>query len=275
MRINCLGKLIDLSQPKIMGILNLTQDSFYEGSRVGDLDNLVKRTEKLLNEGADFIDLGGMSTRPGALEISLEEELNKVIPAIERLVKEFPGILISVDTYRAKVAKKSIEAGAALINDISAGNLDEDLLKTVGELKVPYILMHMQGTPQNMQKDPKYDNVLIEVNQFLSDKIQVLRSFGVNDIILDPGFGLWKSCLEHNYTLMKQLHLIGMGEFPLLVGISRKSMVTKLLDISAQDALNATSVLHAFALQNGANILRVHDVKEAQETIRIWEQMQN
>lgn len=274
MRINCLGKLIDLSQPKIMGILNLTQDSFYEGSRVGDLDNLVKRTEKLLNEGADFIDLGGMSTRPGALEISLEEELNKVIPAIERLVKEFPDILISVDTYRAKVAKKSIEAGAALINDISAGNLDEDLLKTVGELKVPYILMHMQGTPQNMQKDPKYDNVLIEVNQFLAEKIQVLRSFGVNDIILDPGFGFGKS-LEHNYTLMKQLHLIGMGEFPLLVGISRKSMVTKLLDISAQDALNATSVLHAFALQNGANILRVHDVKEAQETIRIWEQMQN
>lgn len=274
MRINCLGKLIDLSQPKIMGILNLTQDSFYEGSRVGDLDNLVKRTEKLLNEGADFIDLGGMSTRSGALEISLEEELNKVIPAIERLVKEFPDILISVDTYRAKVAKKSIEAGAALINDISAGNLDEDLLKTVGELKVPYILMHMQGTPQNMQKDPKYDNVLIEVNQFLAEKIQVLRSFGVNDIILDPGFGFGKS-LEHNYTLMKQLHLIGMGEFPLLVGISRKSMVTKLLDISAQDALNATSVLHAFALQNGANILRVHDVKEAKETIRIWEQMQN
>lgn len=274
MRINCLGKLIDLSQPKIMGILNLTQDSFYEGSRVGDLDNLVKRTEKLLNEGAGFIDLGGMSTRSGALEISLEEELNKVIPAIERLVKEFPDILISVDTYRAKVAKKSIEAGAALINDISAGNLDEDLLKTVGELKVPYILMHMQGTPQNMQKDPKYDNVLIEVNQFLAEKIQVLRSFGVNDIILDPGFGFGKS-LEHNYTLMKQLHLIGMGEFPLLVGISRKSMVTKLLDISAQDALNATSVLHAFALQNGANILRVHDVKEAQETIRIWEQMQN
>lgn len=271
MRMNCLGRLIDLSQPKVMGILNLTEDSFFEGSRIDNLDLLLKKTEKMLNEGADFIDLGGMSTRPGAKEISVDEELHKVIPAVEQLVKNFPDILISVDTYRAKVAKASVEAGAALVNDISAGNLDEDLLKIVADLKVPYILMHMQGNPQTMQNAPQYEDVLVEVNQFFAAKIQTLKSLGVNDIILDPGFGFGKT-LAHNYALMKNLNLIGFEEFPILVGVSRKSMLTQLLGISAKDALNATSVLHVFALQNGAKILRVHDVKEAKEAIRIWQQ---
>lgn len=270
MRINCNGKLIDLSEPKIMGILNTTPDSFFAGSRTGTTDLALKKIEKMLEEGADFIDIGGMSTRPGSAEISETEELERVLPVVESSIKEFPDILISIDTYRTKVAKETIEAGAAIINDISAGSMDENLLKTVAELQVPYILMHMQGTPQNMQQNPVYENITLEVNQFLSEKIKELKELGINDIILDPGFGFGKS-VAHNYELFRNMDLLGFGEYPLLVGISRKSMITRFLNVSADEALNGTTVLNTIALQKGANILRVHDVREAKEAVRIWE----
>ena len=273
MRINCKGKLVDLTEPKIMGILNTTPDSFFAGSRSQNIDSALKRIEKLLEEGADFIDIGGMSTRPGSAEVSETEELERVVPVVEAAVHKFPEILISVDTYRAKVARETIEAGAAILNDISAGSMDENLFQTVAELQVPYILMHMQGTPQNMQQNPVYDDVTLEVNQFLSEKIRVLKELGVNDIILDPGFGFGKT-VEHNYELFKNMDLLGFWEFPLLVGISRKSMITRLLDIPPDEALNGTTVLNTLALQKGAKILRVHDVKEAQQTLMIWKQFQ-
>lgn len=273
MLINCKGKLVDLSQPKIMGILNTTPDSFFADSRGQNLDAALRRTEEMLNQGADFIDIGGMSTRPGSEEISEQEELDRIMPVLEAVLQEFPETLISIDTYRSNVIRATIGAGAAILNDISAGNLDDQLFQTVAELKVPYILMHMQGTPRNMQTHPVYENVVTEVNQFLAEKILQLKKSGVNDIILDPGFGFGKT-LEHNYELMKHLELIGFGEFPLLVGISRKSMVTKLLDIPANEALNGTTALNFYSLQKGAKILRVHDVKEAKQTLRIWESLQ-
>ncbi|SMC67724.1 dihydropteroate synthase [Moheibacter sediminis] len=273
MQINCKGKLVDLSQPKVMGILNITPDSFYDGGKNIEIQNALNQVETMLNQSADFVDIGGISTRPGSTEVSENEELNRVIPIVESILKEFPEILISVDTYRSKVAKESIQAGAAIINDISAGNLDEHLLQTVVELKVPYVLMHMQGKPKTMQQNPIYENVAIEVNQFFSEKINELKQLGINDIILDPGFGFGKT-VEHNYELMKNLDLIGFDEFPLLVGVSRKSMVTRLLDLKPSEALNGTSLLNFYALQKGAKILRVHDVKEAKEAIKIWEMLQ-
>jgi dihydropteroate synthase len=272
MLINCKGKLVDLSQPKIMGILNTTPDSFFVESRGQNLDAALRRTEEMLDQGADFIDIGGMSTRPGSNEITESEELNRIMPVLDAVLKEFPETLISIDTYRSNVVRETIGAGASIVNDISAGNLDDLLFQTVAELQVPYILMHMQGTPRNMQANPVYENVVTEVNQFLAEKILQLKKLGVNDIILDPGFGFGKT-LQHNYELMKHLDLIGFGEFPLLVGISRKSMVTRLLDISADEALNGTTALNMFALNKGANILRVHDVNEAKQTLRIWESL--
>lgn len=275
MKINCSGKLIDLREPKIMGILNMTFDSFFEGSRLNNVDEALKKAELLLIQGADFLDLGGMSTRLGSSEITLDEELKRVVPTVEAIMKEFPEVIISVDTYRSEVAKRSVEAGASIINDISAGVLDEKMFETVAELNVPYILMHMQGNPKNMQQNPHYENVTLEVNEFLSEKIQALKSLGVNDIILDPGFGVgFGKSLHHNYELMDKMDLIGFGEYPILVGISRKSMITQLLNISAKEALNGTSVLNLISLQKGANILRVHDVKEAKEVVQIWEQFQ-
>lgn len=256
-----------------MGILNTTPDSFFAESRGQNLDTALRRTEEMLREGADFIDIGGMSTRPGSEEISEQEELDRILPVVEAVLKEFPDVLISIDTYRSKVVRETIGAGAAIVNDISAGILDGELFATVAELKVPYILMHMQGKPRDMQINPTYENVVTEVNQFLAEKVLELKRLGVNDIILDPGFGFGKN-LDHNYELMKHLDLIGFGEFPLLVGISRKSMITRLLDIPADEALNGTTALNMFALSKGANILRVHDVKEAKETLRIWERLQ-
>lgn len=270
---NCKGKLIDLSQPKIMGILNANSDSFFAQSRVENVENALRKAEEMLNHGADFIDVGGMSTRPNSKEISEEEELSRIIPIIKNLQKEFPESLISVDTYRAKVAKESIESGAALINDISAGSLDPELFLTVAKLQVPYILMHMKGNPQTMQENPTYEDVILEINLFFSEKIKILRDLGVNDIILDPGFGFGKT-VQHNYQLMAHLNLLGQGEFPLLVGVSRKSMVTKLLNVKNEDALNGTTALHMIALEKGAKILRVHDVKEAKEALDIWQMIQ-
>src|SRR5690606_3864152 len=274
MYINCKGKLIDLSHPKIMGILNTTPDSFFSGSRSQNIDSALKRIEKLLTEGADFIDIGGMTTRPGSAEVSESDELERVVRAVEKAELEFPEIIISVDTYRSKVARETVEVGAAIINDISAGSMDEELLKTVADLKVPYILMHMQGSPQNMQTNPSYGDVTLEVNEFLSMKINELKSLGIHDIILDPGFGFGKT-LEHNYELFRQINTFGFGDFPLLVGISRKSMITQLFEISAEEALNGTSVLNTMALEKGAKILRVHDVKEAKQALEIWSRVSN
>lgn len=273
MLINCKGKLVDLSHPKIMGILNVTPDSFFEDSRSSKLDDVLRKVEKMLSEGADFIDVGGMSTRPDAIEISEDEELKRVIPVMEVLIREFPELLISIDTYRSRVVKEAVGAGAAIVNDISAGNLDAEMFQTISELHVPYILMHMQGAPQTMQKNPQYENITLEINQFFANKVLELRELGINDVILDPGFGFGKT-IEHNYELFQSLNMIGFGDFPILVGISRKSMITKFLNISNKEALNGTTVLNALALERGAKILRVHDVKEAKETVKIWEQIQ-
>lgn len=270
MHMNCKGKLIDLTKPKIMGILNSTPDSFFSGSRFESLEVALKVAEKMLMDGADFLDVGGMSTRQNSDEVSENEELNRVIPLVEVILKEFPDALISVDTYRSKVAKEAVNAGVALVNDISAGSMDGEMFSTMAELKVPYILMHMQGIPKTMQQNPTYENVVIEINQFFSEKIRELNELGVNDILLDPGFGFGKT-VEHNYELMQNLNLLGCGDFPLLVGVSRKSMVTRLLNSTAAEALNGTTALHMIALERGAKILRVHDVKEAREVVQIWE----
>lgn len=268
----CKGKLIDLSTPCVMGILNITPDSFYEGSRIQNAEAALKKAEQMLNEGADFLDIGGMSTRPGSEILNETEELKRVIPIIEIILKNFPETLISVDTWRSKVALETVEAGAAIVNDISAGSLDSELFQTVAELDVPYILMHMQGTPQTMQQNPVYKDVMLEVNQFLSEKIFELRKLGVSDIILDPGFGFGKT-VDHNYSLLKNLNLIGFGEFPILAGLSRKSMIKKLLDVDEKNALNGTTAVNMIALQNGANVLRVHDVKEAKQCVEIWKEL--
>lgn len=274
MMISCKRKLIDLSTPRVMGILNITPDSFYEGSRLKNADEALKKTEQMLNEGADFLDVGGMSTRPGSEILSETDELNRVIPIIEIILKNFPETLISVDTWRSKVALEAVGAGAAIVNDISAGSLDSELFQTVAKLDVPYILMHMQGTPQTMQQNPVYKDVVLEVNQFLSEKIIELRKLGVSDIILDPGFGFGKT-IDHNYRLLKNLNLIGFGEFPILAGLSRKSMIKKLLDVDEKNALNGTTAVNMIALQNGANILRMHDVKEAKQCVQIWQELKN
>src|SRR5690606_24513158 len=248
MQINCKGKLLDLSRPKVMGILNMTPDSFYDGGKNNQIHDALIQVENMLQAGADFIDIGGISTRPGSEAVSEEEELSRVIPVIEMILKKSPDTLISIDTYRAKVAREAVAAGVAIINDISAGSMDEKLLETVAELKVPYILMHMQGTPQTMQQNPVYENIVREVNQFFSEKINELKKLEINDIILDPGFGFGKS-VEHNYELMKNLPLLGFGDYPLLIGVSRKSMVTKLLGVKPAEALNGTSLLNFYALQ--------------------------
>ena len=266
--INCKGKLIELYSPKVMGIMNLTPDSFYDGGRLKNDRDILLHAEKLINEGATFIDLGGYSSRPNAKNISEKEELQRVIPVINTIIDKFPNALISIDTFRSKVAKYAIQSGACMINDISAGNMDKKMFKTVAELQVPYILMHMKGTPQTMQKNPTYDNIIQEVIYFFSQKINELRSLGVNDLIIDVGFGFGKT-IQQNYTLLKNLSLFKSLEVPILTGVSRKSMLYKMIDASAQEALNVTTVANTIALMNGTNILRVHDVKETIETIKI------
>lgn len=266
--INCKGKLIELYSPKVMGIMNLTPDSFYDGGRLKNDRDILLHAEKLINEGATFIDLGGYSSRPNAKHISEKEELQRVIPVINKIIDKFPNALISIDTFRSKVAKYAIQSGACMINDISAGNMDEKMFQTVAELQVPYILMHMKGTPQTMQKNPTYDNIIQEVIYFFSQKINELRSLGVNDLIIDVGFGFGKT-IQQNYTLLKNLSLFKSLEVPILTGVSRKSMLYKMIDASAQEALNVTTVANTIALMNGTNILRVHDVKETIETIKI------
>jgi dihydropteroate synthase len=268
MTINCKGQLIDLSIPKVMGILNLTPDSFYDGGKYKEVTSALNQVEKMLEEGATFIDVGAYSSRPNAEEISELEELQRILPIIEMMVTEFPNALISIDTFRSNVAKKCIEAGACLINDISAGKLDNNMLQTVANLHVPYIMMHMKGTPQTMQKMANYDHLLKEILFYFSKRIASARVLGIVDLIIDPGFGFAKT-IEQNFELLNQLELFKLIELPLLAGFSRKSMVYKPLNLSSKEALNGTTVLNTIALQKGASILRVHDVKEAVECVKL------
>ncbi len=264
------GKSLDLSTAKVMGILNVTPDSFYDGGKYDDGASMMDDVEEMIDEGVDIIDVGGISTRPGAKDVDEQEEFNRVIPVVEEIRRKFPKVLISVDTYRSGIARASVDIGADMINDVSAGAFDEKLIETVADLNVPYILMHMKGTPQNMQEGPVYEDVFTEILRFFKLTIGQLKERGVNQIIVDPGFGFGKS-LEHNYMVLRKLDGFKVLNLPILVGISRKSMISKLLNIDAEDGLNGTSVLNGIALLNGASILRVHDVKEARETINLIE----
>lgn len=266
--INCNGKLIDLSTPKVMGILNLTPDSFFDGGAYKSEKSIIEKVEKMLFDGATFIDVGAYSSRPNAVQISEEEELKRLIPTLKLLLKKFPELLISVDTFRSKVALASIENGVCMINDISAGEMDEKMFETVAQLQVPYVLMHMKGTPQNMHKNPTYENIISEIMYYFSEKINQLRTLGVNDLIIDVGFGFGKT-LEHNYQLLQNLDYFKHLNVPILTGISRKSMLQKPLNISANEALNATTVANTITLLKGSSIIRVHDVKEAVEAVKI------
>ena len=271
--INVKGQLMDLSEPRVMGILNVTPDSFYSESRLQTVEKIAARVVEIVNEGADFIDIGAYSSRPNADHVSLEEEMNRLRMGLEVITDVCPSIPISVDTFRADAARMCVEEyGVAIINDIAAGEMDTDMFRTVAELNVPYIMMHMQGTPQNMQKHPHYDNVLKEVFLYFAQKVQQLRDLGMKDIILDPGFGFGKT-VEHNYELLAHLEEFRVFELPLLVGVSRKSMIYRLLGGTPQDALNGTTVLDTICLLKGADILRVHDVREAVETVKIVEVM--
>lgn len=272
MTINCKGTLVDLSLPKVMGILNITPDSFFDGGKYKSEIEILNQTEKMLDEGATFIDIGAYSSRPGAKHISVEEEMNRIVPIIQLLIKKFPEILISVDTFRSKVVEATVSEGASLINDISGGNMDGSMFSTIADLQVPYVLMHMQGTPQNMQENPTYKNVVKEIYHDFSSKIGKLKELKVNDIIIDVGFGFGKT-IEHNYELLNHLSFFKHLSVPMLTGVSRKSMLYKVLESSAKDALNATTVANTIALLNGSNILRVHDVKEAVEAIQIVSQL--
>lgn len=268
MLINCKGKLIDLSSPKVMGILNCTPDSFFDGGKYKDEQSLLTQTEKMLLDGADFIDIGAYSSRPDAGFVAEEEELRRIVPVVEMLNKHFPETLLSIDTFRAKIAEACINAGAAIVNDISAGHLDENMLPTVGRLKVPYIMMHMRGNPQTMQSLTQYDDIVSDMLFYFSERIAAARDHGIDDLIIDPGFGFAKK-LEQNYEVLNKLELFKITGVPILTGLSRKSMIYKFLGITPGEALNGTTALNTIALMKGANILRVHDVKEAVETVKL------
>ena len=270
MTINCKGELIDLSSPKVMGILNITPDSFYDGGKHKNESEVLKHVEQMLNEGATFIDVGAYSSRPNAEHISETDELNRILPIVNLILRAFPEVILSIDTFRSEVAQKCIEAGAAIINDISAGKLDSNMLTTIAKLQVPYIMMHMRGNPKTMQKLTEYDDLLKDILYYFSERIAAANASGINDVIIDPGFGFAKT-LEQNFELLNKLELFNSIEKPLLVGVSRKSMIYKPLKTSAKEALNGTSVLNTVALQKGASILRVHDVKEAIECIKLVE----
>lgn len=266
--INCKGKLVELDTPKVMGILNITPNSFYDGGRYKSDSDFLKQAESMFSDGASFLDLGAYSSKPNAEFVSVEEEAQRLLPVLELLLKEFPDALISIDTFRADVAKKAINTGAAIINDISGGMLDANMLQTAGELGVPYIMMHMRGTPNTMQQFTQYTNLINDILYYFSERISAAKSHNIKDIIIDPGFGFSKT-LNQNYELMQKMELFSILELPLLVGISRKSMIYKLLGTTPKEALNGTTVLNTIAIQKGAKILRVHDVKEAVETLQI------
>ncbi len=271
--INCKGKLIDLSSPRIMGILNITPDSFYDGGKYNDEKEILKQVDRMLNEGATFIDVGAYSSRPGADFVSEADELKRIVPIVTLILKHFPETLLSIDTFRSEVAKQCMDAGAALINDISAGKLDDHMLQTIADLQVPYIMMHMRGNPQTMQQQTDYNDLVKDLLFYFSERLAAAKSLGIIDMIVDPGFGFSKT-LEQNYELLNKLELFDMLDKPVLVGISRKSMIYKLLDTKPGNALNATTVLNTVALQKGASILRVHDVKEAVECIKLVQKLE-
>ena len=270
--INCKGNLIDLSTPKVMGIINLTPDSFYDGGKLTSEKEILLKAEKMLQEGATFLDLGAYSSRPGAQFVSEKEEIDRVLPVIKILLNEFPETLLSIDTFRSNVANQSISAGASLINDISAGKLDDHMFKIIAQHQVPYVMMHMRGTPETMMKNTDYTDLTKEVLYYFSERIAKARSFGINDLIADPGFGFSKT-LDQNYELFNDLEIFRNLNVPLLLGISRKSMIQKKIKTTAADSLNGTTALHAIAIQKGASILRVHDVKEAFETINLLQNL--
>ena len=265
------GKLLDLSTPKIMGIINCTPDSFYKNSRFDSLSSILSEVEKKINEGADIIDLGGYSSRPNAENVSVDEEIKRIIPIVVELRKNFPELIISIDTFRGKVADEALSVGADIINDIGAFNLDSAMLDTLIKYKCPYILMHMKGNPQNMQKQAHYDFIFKEIVLFFSEKIKILLENGINDIILDPGFGFAKT-MEQNYSLLEKLQDFSFLNHPILVGVSRKSMIYNALNTSPEESLNGTSILNTLSISKGASFLRVHDVKEAREIITLMEQ---
>ena len=269
--LRCHDRLLELDTPVVMGILNATPDSFYDGGLYQSEEAVVQRAGEMLRQGATILDIGGASTRPGAKEVPEQEEMKRVVPLITAILKQYPQALLSVDTWRTRVAKAAVDAGASLVNDISAGRLDSDMYKTVAGLDVPYVLMHMQGTPGTMQKHPEYDDVVTEVLDFFIQETTKLHALGIKDIVLDPGFGFGKT-VAHNYLLLNNMHVfsqvLGM---PVLAGISRKSMICRVLNVAPSDALNGTTALNMLALQQGAKILRVHDVREAIETIRLWQ----
>jgi dihydropteroate synthase len=272
MFINCKGKLIDLSIPKVMGILNVTPNSFFDGGKYKNEDEIISQVDKMLSQGATFIDIGAYSSKPSAEFVSEQEETERIVPAIELILKHFPEALLSIDTFRAQVAKASIESGAAIINDIAAGELDDKMFEVIAQYNVPYIMMHMRGNPQTMQSLTQYDDIVKEILFYFSEKVKKARSLGINDLILDPGFGFAKTT-DQNYEVLQKMELFNLLELPVLAGVSRKSMIYKTLNNTAQGALNGTTVLNTIALTKGAKILRVHDVKEATECVTLFEKI--
>ena len=270
MNINIRGKLFDLSRPKVMGILNLTPDSFYDGGVHNEINNIENHVNIMVEDGMDILDIGGYSSKPGAKNISLDEEMTRVIPILKHIRKIFPDLIISIDTFRSKIASMSLDEGADMINDISGGTLDKNMMSVVSKNNCPYILMHMQGNPQNMQNDPSYENVTLEIIQYLAQRIKIAHDNNIIDLIVDPGFGFGKT-LEHNFEILNNLDKFNVLDTPILAGFSRKSMIYKTLKTSSEKALNGTSSLNTIALTKGAKILRVHDVKEAKECIILHE----
>lgn len=266
--LNCKGRLLSFSEPVVMGIINTTPDSFFAGSRMGQRDAVLKKAEQMLQEGATILDLGGQSTRPGSEQVAAAEELQRVLPAIEAIAQAFPEAIISVDTFYAPVAEAAVASGASIINDVSAGSIDADLLPLVARLQVPYVLMHMKGHPKTMQKDPVYEDVVLEVFDDLNQKLYAIEKLGIRDVIIDPGFGFGKT-IAHNFTLLRGMSYLGQMNRPIMVGLSRKATVYKTLGVTAEEALNGTTVLHTLSLLNGGVILRVHDVKEAVQAVKL------
>ena len=267
--LNCSGRLLVMDKPWVMGIINATPDSFYKESRKQHIDEIMQLAEKMITEGANIIDIGGQSTRPGSERIGVQEETDRTAPAIERIMQHFPDAIVSIDTYSSDVAKAGVKAGASMVNDISSGDMDEAMIPVVAALRTPYICMHMQGTPDTMQKDPQYENVSLTVLDYLAGKVDQCRKAGMDDIIIDPGFGFGKT-IAHNFALLQSLPALQIIKRPVMVGLSRKSTICKTLHITAEEALNGTTVLHTIALMNGANILRVHDVRAAKEAIDLF-----
>ena len=270
--LNCRGRLLVVEKPVVMGIINITPDSFYSGSRFVNADQALKQVEKMLGEGATIIDIGGQSTRPGSEMISMGDEKKRVLPVVDAVCRRFPDCFVSIDTFYSDVAKDAVDAGASIVNDISAGSIDDKLIDTVAGLDVPYVLMHMKGVPGTMQDNPVYENVTREVLDFFIRKTSELHHAGIKDIIIDPGFGFGKS-IEHNFQLLKDLSIFSILDKPLLVGLSRKSTIWKTLNITAEESLNGTTVLNTVGLMNGATMLRVHDVKQAAEAIKLVSQL--